>query len=246
MTQNRPLSQRAFTLAALGLILSLSACSSAPKSSAKPDPQSVPNPNAALPSDRHPAKLVSAPDEIRLRVHASGPSAAQKEAMDNLVIAFRASGAFQLVITFPDRPGIEQALAPVHAYLRERGVMAQELGFIRQPAAPIANAQDTPSQEDVMVIGYGRDRAILPDCQKYAALDQGRRFDNQISKGFGCAASGNLAAMLEQPSDLKRPRGLDAADQSRRDVVKDKYRKGEKSGSDKDKDSDAGIAKRGQ
>ena len=44
---------------------------------------------------------------------------------------------------------------------------------------------------------------------------------------FGCAQQHNLAAQIANPADLLGPRTMDPADQERRAIVLDKYRRGE-------------------
>lgn len=62
--------------------------------------------------------------------------------------------------------------------------------------------------------------------------DLGPSFDatyleNRAYWNFGCANQRNLAAMVENPSDLVQPRGEAPAYAGRRSVAIDKYRKGE-------------------
>jgi pilus assembly protein CpaD len=49
---------------------------------------------------------------------------------------------------------------------------------------------------------------------------------------FGCASQANLAAMVDNPSDLLYPRAVEPGDQMRRGVVYEKYRKGEQTASE--------------
>jgi len=57
---------------------------------------------------------------------------------------------------------------------------------------------------------------------------------NFTTPNHGCATQNNLAAMVENPRDLTVPRTQQAADQGRRQVTLDKYRKGEVTASQKD------------
>lgn len=50
--------------------------------------------------------------------------------------------------------------------------------------------------------------------------------DNRPYYNFGCASQRNLAAMVDNPSDLVQPRAETPAPTSRRNVAFDKYRKG--------------------
>src|SRR6201991_1054723 len=51
-------------------------------------------------------------------------------------------------------------------------------------------------------------------------------FDNRPYHNFGCATQRNLAAMVDNPSDLVQPRAETPAMTSRRNVAFEKYRKG--------------------
>ena len=51
-------------------------------------------------------------------------------------------------------------------------------------------------------------------------------YDNKSYWNFGCASQRNLAAMVENPSDLVQPRPETPVYTARRNTVFDKYRKG--------------------
>jgi pilus assembly protein CpaD len=51
-------------------------------------------------------------------------------------------------------------------------------------------------------------------------------FENKSYYNFGCASQRNLAAMVENPSDIEQPRPETPAYAMRRDVAFEKYRKG--------------------
>jgi pilus assembly protein CpaD len=51
--------------------------------------------------------------------------------------------------------------------------------------------------------------------------------ENQPYWNLGCANQRNLAAMVDNPSDLLQPRGETPAYAGRRSVAIDKYRKGD-------------------
>jgi pilus assembly protein CpaD len=70
-------------------------------------------------------------------------------------------------------------------------------------------------------------------------------FDNKSYYNFGCANQRNMAAMIDNPSDLVQPRAETPAYQERRNIAFDKYRKGTTSATtypeaDKAKLSDTG------
>ena len=55
--------------------------------------------------------------------------------------------------------------------------------------------------------------------------------ENKPYWNFGCASQRNLAAMVDNPTDLVQPRGDGAVYQGRRTVVMDNYRKGDQTSS---------------
>lgn len=57
--------------------------------------------------------------------------------------------------------------------------------------------------------------------------------NNLRSPNFGCATQNNLAAMVADPGDLIGPRGMDPADNQRRDTVLERYRRGETTQADR-------------
>ena len=54
-----------------------------------------------------------------------------------------------------------------------------------------------------------------------------QHFENKPYWNLGCATQRNLAAMVDNPTDLVQPRGESSPYAGRRAVVLDKYRKGE-------------------
>jgi pilus assembly protein CpaD len=55
----------------------------------------------------------------------------------------------------------------------------------------------------------------------------GRYSENKEYYNFGCATQRNLAAMVDNPSDLEQPRSETAAYTARRTAAFEKYRRGE-------------------
>jgi pilus assembly protein CpaD len=54
-----------------------------------------------------------------------------------------------------------------------------------------------------------------------------RSSENKDYYNFGCATQRNLAAMVDNPSDLEQPRSETAAYTARRTAAFEKYRRGE-------------------
>src|SRR5690606_37618976 len=88
-------------------------------------------------------------------------------------------------------------------------------------APPAAGAADAPVR-----IALVKRAVTLPDCA--AQWDNlTKTGENAPHSNFGCAVSANIAAQLADPNDLMAARPMDPADAGRRQVVLDKYRKGE-------------------
>ena len=79
-----------------------------------------------------------------------------------------------------------------------------------------------------------------PECGRWPnGLENDRK--NLSYGNFGCAQQKNLAAMVDNPKDLVRPRGFDPRDPARRDQQYDKWVAGEVSAAEKSQDERAGT-----
>jgi pilus assembly protein CpaD len=78
-----------------------------------------------------------------------------------------------------------------------------------------------------IIVSFSRYEAQAPDCAPLWEQDLAHQSNNQAWESFGCATQANLAAMVEDPADLMRPRDAAARDSGRRDEVMDHYRAGE-------------------
>jgi len=99
-------------------------------------------------------------------------------------------------------------------------------GIAVRPARPA-----DPSQLVPIVLAYPRITASAGPCGRWPndlGPGAGIEYDtNQPYWNLGCSMQRNLAAMVDDPSDLVQPRGETPAYTARRSVVLDKYRKGE-------------------
>jgi pilus assembly protein CpaD len=80
-------------------------------------------------------------------------------------------------------------------------------------------------------LNYPKMRAEAGPCGLWPA-DLGptyepEHFQNKPYWNLGCASQRNLAAMVDNPTDLVQPRGESPASSARRNIVLEKYRKGE-------------------
>jgi pilus assembly protein CpaD len=81
-------------------------------------------------------------------------------------------------------------------------------------------------------VNYPRIRADAGPCGLWPedlapSIKNTSYFENRSYFNFGCASQHNLAAMIDNPSDLVQPRAETPAYTARRTIAFDKYRKGE-------------------
>jgi pilus assembly protein CpaD len=100
---------------------------------------------------------------------------------------------------------------------------------------------DAAGAAPVITVSYPRYKARGPECgrswENLSSTHGNRPYDN-----FGCAVTANFAAQIANPADLLAPRALDAPDGGRRQVVLDKYRKGEISSTAKDQQASGAVS----
>lgn len=104
-----------------------------------------------------------------------------------------------------------------------RNLMAQ----MGMSGAPIQEGQyqSAPYSPSPVVVSYRRLKTLPQDCTIRGAMQYTR--NNQPYSQFGCSASANLAAMIDDPRQLLAPREMGPPDMRRRMTVYDKYIKGE-------------------
>jgi pilus assembly protein CpaD len=199
----------------LAAVLVLSACASTPR----PDTA----PNARLATEQFPIAVEDQPQEMLLAAHAEGLSPNQRAALYELALDWRDRGRGPIRILVPVGEAGRRVGEAARLALIANG--APEAKILLGPAA--AGGADGPVR-----VAFVTRAARLPDCAA--------QWDNLTSTGdnaphsnFGCAIAANMAAQMADPSDLVGARPMDPADAGRRQVVLDKYRKGEVTGAAK-------------
>jgi len=95
-------------------------------------------------------------------------------------------------------------------------------------AAVAGSSYDASGRADApIIVSFSRYEARGPECAPLWEQDLAHQSNNQPWESFGCATVSNIAALVEDPADLLRPRAEDARDSGRRDTVMDAYRAGE-------------------
>ena len=188
--------------------------------------------HAALPTEQYPLRAREVPNETKLAVHADGLSPAQRDALADLSDRWTQAGGGEITIRVPTA-GVDPRAADVTS----REAM-DFLGAMGVPAARIHRVGYAPQApgDAPIVVAYLTYRAMVPRC--------GLEWENLSSNGknrpmenFGCAVNANLAAQIANPADIAAPRTLDPADAARRTTVLGKYRQGQITGGDADRNA---------
>lgn len=103
-------------------------------------------------------------------------------------------------------------------------------------AAIAGSSYDGSHETAPLVLSFSRFEAQAPECAPLWEQDLAHQSNNQPWESFGCATQANLAAMIEDPRDLLRPRAEDPRDSQRRATVMEAYREGDQTHSDRSND----------
>jgi pilus assembly protein CpaD len=109
-------------------------------------------------------------------------------------------------------------------------------------AAIAGSTRDAGGETMPILVSFDRFEARAPECAPLWEQDLAHQSNNQAWDSFGCATNANLAALVEDPADLLRPRGEDPRDSGRRDTVMDAYRAGDQTHSDRSNDERVTIS----
>ena len=190
--------------------LSLGACVGGPASLGGEPP--------LTPTSRYQLQVEPDMDRIALAVHDTGLSPAQGDALQALVGRYRYVDAAPMVIEAPagNDPVALKTAYDIKSILAASGVAPDRITLVSYAA---------PDPRAPVVVGYQTVRAVVPQCGA-AWGNLSRSGDNQSASNFGCAVTANLAAQIEDPRDIQRPRAMTPAEAGRRTVVFDLYRLG--------------------
>jgi pilus assembly protein CpaD len=188
---------------------------------------------ASVPDDyrlRHPIAIEEANRSVVIFVGQArgGLSASQRADVIGLARTWVSEGTGAILADVPvDTPN---AKAAASAYREARGLLAAA----GVPAHAIISRHyhpDDPRTLATIRLSYPRIAAVAGPCGLWpedigpSILDSGY-FDNKSYSNFGCAYQRNMAAMIDNPSDLVQPRPETPAYTARRTEGFDKYRKG--------------------
>ena len=188
---------------------------------------------ASVPNDyrlRHPIAIQEADRSVVIFVgHARGGlSASQRADVIGLARTWVREGTGAIVADVPvDTPNARAAadsFREIRAQLAAAGVPPSRITLRHyHPADPRTLA--------TIRLSYPRIAAVAGPCGLWpedlgpSILDNGYS-ENRPYHNFGCATQRNMAAMVDNPSDLEQPRSETPAYTARRTVAFEKYRKG--------------------
>jgi pilus assembly protein CpaD len=187
------------------------------------------------PAERHPILVSQKPSTLSVPVPAGSSGLSPKARADVLNFAqrYRAgdAGDSRLVIQAPSGSGNEGAA--MHAVQQVRGLLS-DYGFADSSITVEAFDAGHESSPPLRV-SYMRYVAEGPECGHWP-VNVAHEPQNLPMANTGCANQRNLAAMIANPADLLGPRTVTARAGERRDVVWEKYQKGEQTASQKNED----------
>ena len=143
--------------------------------------------------------------------------------LDGLVHDYMQSGNGAISVSVPDGPDSSRAISYFGERLVDMGVPRSRILVGARPLA------DGDRRVEISFVSYV---AHTEPCGDWSA-DASETASNLPMPNFGCAVQHNVAAMVANPRDLDQPRGLGAADATRRAAVMGHYEKGEATQADK-------------
>src|SRR6476661_1491562 len=210
--------------ALVGLAVALGACTTTTDEAVR---------TGSIPDDyrqRHPIAVEEANRSIVIFVgHARGGlSASQRADVMGLAQTWVREGTGAIVADVPvDTPN---AAAAANSFREVRALLAA--GGVPPRGITLRHYHlDDPRTLATIRLSYPRIAAVAGPCGLWpedlgpSSLNNGYS-ENKPYYNFGCAYQRNMAAMVDNPSDLEQPRSETPAYTTRRTIAFDKYRKG--------------------
>lgn len=194
--------------------------------------------SAAGQAEQHIINVEEGDERLELNVASLAPDESQSAQIDAFGRLYRSIGHGPLVVKAPSASAMAKGFAAqVRAQLVEGGVTF----------AALSNAAYDGSEADPVVISFTRYLATAPACAPVSDYDLAARPNNNAYEGFGCSDRSNLAAMIADPADLLEPRSGEniGRDGARREVVFDKFRRGEPSHANRSTSEQVGVQELG-
>jgi pilus assembly protein CpaD len=204
-----------------------------------------------VPSDyrqRHPIVIKEGPRTVELFIGNKRGTLTGEQRADVLAFAqeWRREATGGILVDLPS--GSSNQIAAAQALTEVRSILAAA-GVPPEAVKVRPNRPRDPNKLATMRLHYPRITADAGPCglwpQDLGPTYERQHLENQEYWNFGCAAQRNLAAVVDNPSDLVQPRSEIPPYTGRRTTVLDKYHRGESSATvypnaDKGKISDVG------
>lgn len=170
--------------------------------------------------------------------NASGLTGGDRTALSGFMQSYASQGEGQLRIRVPqgsaNARAATDALADIHDVVATSGGNPAAIGVEHYPVG------DPNAHAPIMVV-FDRLEAVTNQCGDWSDIinppNQQADYYN-----FGCASQANFGAILADPRDLVRPRGVGYPDAGRRAEVLARYRRGEVTATQASDDRQAAIA----
>lgn len=186
-------------------------------------------PPALTPLDQFPLRASETPTELALAPHPGGLSSNQRIALSDFVRSWREAGSGPLIIRAPEgAPGAGLGAAAANGIARDLVAGGVPQGAIQVTGYPAQGGPGAP-----VLVSFVGTAAVVPDCSRNWDNVVATR-NNDVKRNFGCAEHANMAVMIADPREIDTPHRLDPADATRRAEVMAKYRKGDRTSSERD------------
>ncbi len=188
------------------------------------------------PTQRHPIMVSQQPSHLNLNVArgSQGLTPSQRAEVMNFAGRYRASDAGNSRIVIAAPSGAANEVAAMTAVDDIRGLLLD--GGFGESAITIEAYHDESGHQPPVRISYMRYVAEGPECGHDWSENLATDYKNVGHPNFGCTHQRNLAAMIANPADLLGPRTQGPRYSERRDVIMEKWVKGETTASDKTED----------
>lgn len=201
-----------------------------------------PNPLSHIPvhlEERHPIHVYKQGVEIQLTIRedARRLTTQQRTKVSRFLHAYKRRGRGTIEIAAPTGSNNELATFNVLKHIREilkkHRISSKSIDFVPYHAKS--------EKQPAIYMTYGKYYARGPDCNHWPD-NLAENQDNVVYQNFGCAHQRNLAAMIANPRDLIKPYDHTPRSSERRDVIWDKYVKGETTAADKSDDEKGTVS----
>ncbi len=216
------------------LVLGLSALGAC---ASVPTPEGPPVPTAA---DRHRIEVTQSNERVEIPVTSGDAalSAGARAQVRNFASGYLRYGHGALVMSTPSN----STNADSASLLANETRMALVEAGVSYVAVAGSTYDASGAGDAPIVLSFARFEAEAPECAPLWEQDLAHQSNNQPWASFGCATNANLAAMIEDPADLLRPRDMDPRDSNRRSTVMEAYRAGEQTHADRSSDERVSIS----